>query len=235
MQMIHNIINSDFAIDISIEGFILILCTTLVCGILLSALYIRHHKKEIMTRGIATALVIVPMATAVVITMVGRNIATGLGLSGIFVLVRFRSGPVEPKELSYLFASICSGVLTGCGYVIYSIIFTGLILLVIHVLERSGWGEEPADRMILKIWVPESLDFQDVFNPVLDKYTSNYKLLMIRTTDFGSLCELRYRISMKEESRQKEFLDEIRTLNGNMNVVLVVAPTIVDRGSRQVL
>jgi len=235
MQLIHSIINSDFAIDITITGFVLILCTTLVCGILFSALYIYNRRKDILTKGFAMALVVVPIATAVVITMVGRNIATGLGLSGIFVLVRFRSGPVEPRDLSYLFASICSGVLVGCGYVLYGLIYTVLVLVVIYVLEHTGWGEEEADSMILKIWVPESLNFQDVFTPVLEKYTDRFRLLMVRTTDFGSMCELRYRIIPKADMKQKEFLDEIRTRNGNMNVVLIVAPNIVERGSKQVL
>ena len=217
------------------SGFILILCSTLVCGILFSALYVYNRRKDMATKGFAMALVVVPIATAVVITMVGRNIATGLGLSGIFVLVRFRSGPVEPRDLSYLFASICSGVLVGCGYVLYGMVYTGLVLVVILILEHTGWGEESGDSMILKIWVPESLNFQNVFDPVLETYTQSYRLLMIRTTDFGSMCELRYRILLKDGSSQKEFLDEIRTKNGNMNVVLVVAPNIVERGSKQVL
>ena len=235
MDVLQSILHSDFAMDITLKGFLLILCSTLVCGIMFSAMYIFIRRKDIATRGFALALVIVPMATAVVITMVGRNIATGLGMSGIFVLVRFRSGPVEIKELSYLFSSICSGVLIGSGYVVYGLIFTIVVLIVIYVLTNSGWGEEPADSMILKIWVPESLNYQDAFTAVLKKYTSKYRLLMIRTTDFGSMCELRYRITPVAKLNQKEFLDEIRTKNGNMNVVLIVAPAIVDRESKQVL
>ena len=114
MNLFHSITNADFAVDISLTGFLLILCSTLVCGLVFSCIYVYNRRKDLITKGFAMALVIVPMATAVVITMVGRNIATGLGLSGIFVLVRFRSGPIEPKDLSYLFASICSGVLIGC-------------------------------------------------------------------------------------------------------------------------
>ena len=235
MQLIHSIINSDFAVDITVTGFILILCATLVCGILFSGLYVYNRRKDVLTKGFAMALVVVPIATTVVITMVGRNIAAGLGLSGIFVLVRFRSGPVQPRDLSYLFASICSGVLVGCGYVLYGLIYTALVLIVIFVLEQTGWGEEEADSMILKIWVPESLNFQDLFTPVLEKYTERFRLLMVRTTDFGSMCELRYRILPKVDMKQKEFIDEIRSKNGNMNVVLIIAPNIVESGSKQVL
>lgn len=233
--MIQKIFDSDFALDVTLPGFLLIIFSSLCCGIAFSILYTFHRRYKAVTGDLAIALVIVPAATAVVITMVGRNIATGLGLSGIFVLVRFRSGPVETDDLAYLFSSICCGVLAGCGYVLYAVIFAVVLLLVLHILESVRWGDAYADSMLLKIWVPENLDFQGVFEPVLDKHTKSYKLLMVRTTDFGSMCELRYRIKAKEDMDQKAFLDEIRTRNGNMNVVLIVAPTIVERSSKQVI
>lgn len=234
-SVLSRILDSDIALDVTLTGFLFIIFTSLLCGLCFSALYIHNRRKEIAEKGLGLALVIVPVATAVVITMVGRNIATGLGLSGIFVLVRFRSGPIQTKDLAYLFVSICSGVLSGSGYVAYSLIFTVILLFVLFILESSNWGDSHADSMILKIWVPENLDFQGAFEPVLKKYTESYRLLMVKTTDFGSMCELRYRIIPKGKLKQKKLIDEIRTRNGNMNVVLIVAPSIVERGNKQVI
>ena len=232
---LSRILDTDIALDVTLTGFLLIVFSSILCGLCFSALYIYNRRKDIAATGLALSLVIVPVATAVVITMVGRNIATGLGLSGIFVLVRFRSGPVQTRDLAYLFLSICCGVLTGCGYVVYGIIFALIMLPVLYILETARWGEAQADSMILRIWVPENLDFQGVFDKPLKKYTENYKLLMVRTTDFGSMCELRYRIVPRERMDQKKLIDAIRTRNGNMNVMLIVAPTIVERGSKQVI
>ena len=234
-SFLGRILDSDIALDITLTGFLLIVFSSLCCGIVFSLLYIFNRRNEVEAGGLAIALVIVPVAVAVVIAMVGRNIATGLGLSGIFVLIRFRSGPVPTKDLSYLFTAICCGVLNGCGYVAYGLIFGAIMIVVLYLLEGAGWGNANADSMVLKVWVPENLDFQGVFDPVLKKYTKRFKLLMVRTTDFGSMCELRYRIRPKKGMKQKQFLDEIRERNGNMNVVLIVAPTIVDRGSKQVI
>ena len=232
---IASLFDADIAVNVTMVGFLLVLCTSIVCGLLLGGIYIFNKRNEIILGNMAIVMVIVPVAAAVVVMMVGRNIAAGLGLSGIFVLVRFRSGPVETKDLGYLFVSICSGVLCGCGYVAYAIIFTVIISLVITVLEMSGWGKMPGNPMLLKIWVPESLDFQGAFEPVLQKYCEEYRLLMVRTTDFGSNCELRYRLTPKAKMNQKALLDDIRVRNGNMNVVLIVAPQIVERSSKQVL
>ena len=235
MSGLTTLLGADLALNITPIGFALILGTAILGGLLFSALYIHTHQDDLVPNGLPLTLVIVPIAAAIVILLVGRNIATALGLGGIFVLVRFRSGPVETRDLSYLFAAICNGVLSGCGYVGYSVVFTLVMCVLIYLLESAGWGQPVGDTMLLKVWVPENLDFQGVFEPVLSSYTRSYKLLMVRTTDFGSLCELRYKLVPKAKMDQKALLDEIRTRNGNMNVVLVVAPTIVERRSKQVL
>lgn len=235
MELFSSILNADIAYNVTFTGFLLIICAAIVCGIALSGTYLYHRRYEMATNGMAFIMVLVPVAAAIVILMVGRNIAAGLGLSGLFVLVRFRSGPIEIRDLAYLFTAICSGILNGSGYVAYGVIFTVIMVLLIFVLEKARWGNQYGDAMLLKIWIPESLNYQGVFEEVLEKYTDFYKLLMVRTTDFGSNCELRYRILAKKDVDQKEMIDEIRSRNGNMNVVLVVAPQIVEKSGKQVL
>lgn len=230
-----NVFDADIAAGIAPAGFMMILFASILCGLLFSALYIFNRREEVAPSGLPLAMVVVPVAAAIVILLVGRNIATALGLGGIFVLVRFRSGPVETKDLSYLFASICCGVLCGCGYVAYCLLFTVVMCILIFILEAVKWGVPEGDPMLLKIWVPETLDFQGAFDEVLKAHTKSYTLLMVRTTDFGSLCELRYKLLPKKNMDQKALLDDIRTRNGNMNVMLIVAPAIVERKSKQVL
>ena len=234
-MLLMPILETNIAANVTTAGFFLILFSSIVTGILFSALYIFNRRYQTMTPGLALAIVLVPVAVSIVVLMVGRNIATGLGLSGIFVLIRFRSGPVETKDLAYLFVSICCGVVNGVGYVGYALIFALVMLLVISVLEMANWGGSHDEEMLLKIWVPETLNFQGEFDAVLKKHCKGFKLLMIRTTDFGSMCELRYRIRPKKGMDQKKMIDDIRVKNGNMNVVLVVAPAIVERSSKQVL
>ncbi len=229
------ILDTNIAANVTTAGFFLILFSSIVTGILFSGLYVFNRRNQAMTPGLALAIVLVPVAVSIVVLMVGRNIATGLGLSGIFVLVRFRSGPVETKDLAYLFVSICCGVINGVGYVGYALLFALIMLLVIFVLEMANWGGSQDEDMLLKIWVPETLNFQGEFDNVLKKHCKGSKLLMVRTTDFGSMCELRYRIRPRNGMDQKKLIDDIRVKNGNMNVVLIVAPSIVERSSKQVL
>ncbi|CDF01102.1 putative uncharacterized protein [Ruminococcus sp. CAG:624] len=76
--------------------------------------------------------------------------------------------------------------------------------------------------MTLKITIPENLDYKGVFDPVLQRYTNFYKLRRVKTTNFGTLFELIYSIDVKDTVNQKQFIDELRSLNGNLNINLVL-------------
>ena len=76
--------------------------------------------------------------------------------------------------------------------------------------------------MTLKISIPENLNYVGLFDKTLDKYTSAWRLKRVKTTEFGTLFELIYSIEINNSANQKDFIDELRTLNGNLNVTLVL-------------
>lgn len=75
--------------------------------------------------------------------------------------------------------------------------------------------------MTLKITIPENLDYKGTFDGVLKKYTSYYKLRRVKTSNFGTLFELIYSVDVYEDMNTKKFIDELRALNGNLNINLV--------------
>ena len=70
----------------------------------------------------------------------------------------------------------------------------------------------------MKITIPESLDYTGMFEDLFDRYTCSHELLSVRTTDMGSLFKLHYRIVLKDVSKEKEFMDELRCRNGNLEI-----------------
>ena len=72
----------------------------------------------------------------------------------------------------------------------------------------------------LKITIPENLDYNDLFDDLFKKYTSSWELVRVRTTNMGTLYELCYDVVLKDETKTKAFMDEIRCRNGNLNITL---------------
>lgn len=76
--------------------------------------------------------------------------------------------------------------------------------------------------MTLKISIPEDLNYLGLFDSVLDKYCTSWNLQRVKTTEFGSLFDLVFNVEVSNLADQKKFLDELRTLNGNLNITLVL-------------
>ena len=77
----------------------------------------------------------------------------------------------------------------------------------------------------LKITVPEDLNFGEVFDDILRKYTLSYNIKRLKTADLGSVYELTYGVVVKDGINEKSFIDELRVRNGNMNIALIMDAT----------
>ena len=106
------------------------------------------------------------------------------------------------------------------GLALLPAIVAAVILLVFVVLSVTGFGTRDAHRKQLRITIPENLNYMVVFDDIFDKYLSENVLRKVKTTNMGTMFELTYECRMKDESEQKQFIDELRVRNGNLNITM---------------
>ena len=213
--------NTNSALDLS--KVLIIITSSLIFGILVSLLYQFINKGNTYAKSYLLTMVMLPAIIAVVIMLIGDNVARAFSLAGAFTLVRYRSIPGDPGDLCYLFLSLAIGLACGLGYIGYGFIFFILLSVFLIALKYLKFGENKPTHMTLKITVPESLNFNGSFDNYLNKYTSSWKLCRIKTADFGSVYELVYTVDINKNTDQKKFIDDLRTLNGNLNITLVLS------------
>ena len=110
------------------------------------------------------------------------------------------------------------------GLALLPAIVAAVILLVFVVLSVTGFGTRDAHRKQLRITIPENLNYMAVFDDIFDKYLSENVLRKVKTTNMGTMFELTYECRMKYESEQKQFIDELRVRNGNLNITMGMMP-----------
>ena len=111
------------------------------------------------------------------------------------------------------------GLATGMGYVVLAAIFFVVIAAVMLLLTALNFGRQNESERVLKITIPENLDYEGLFDDLFDKYTKSHTLIKVRTSNLGTLYELHYRIALKSKQVPKSFIDDIRCRNGNLNIV----------------
>lgn len=110
------------------------------------------------------------------------------------------------------------------GLALLPAIVAAVILLVFVVLSVTGFGTRDAHRKQLRITIPENLNYMVVFDDIFDKYLSENVLRKVKTTNMGTMFELTYECRMKDECEQKQFIDELRVRNGNLNITMGMMP-----------
>ncbi len=216
-KIFQSVYNSSEALSVS--AFLIVIGSALVLGALHALLYGFNNRSS---KSFAVTLATLPAIVSVVILMVSGSIGAGVAVAGTFSLVRFRSAPGSAKEIAAVFTSMALGLACGMGYPGFAFLF-GLILALADTLyAHSSFGEIRGGSLhkTLLITVPESLEYNGVFDDIFSEYTREARLVRVKTTNLGSLNRLSYELTLKRPGCEKAMIDELRCRNGNLEISL---------------
>ncbi len=208
-------LNSILSDGITLTSFLICFAVSLVLGV--GVTYVSMFRSK-CTQSFALTLAILPAAVQMVIMLVNGNIGAGVAVAGAFGLVRFRSAPGTAKEIAAIFIAMTIGLACGMGYVALAAVFFVVIAAVMLALTAVRFGERDADARIVKITIPENLDYDGLFDDIFSEYTVSNSLERVKTTGMGTLYELSYRIVPKSGELPKKFFDDLRCRNGNLTI-----------------
>lgn len=213
----QGIFNNNATSSINVGQFLLCIAIALVIGLFLAFVYTRKGRS---TQSFVLTLSLLPAIVCVVIMMVNGNVGAGVAVAGAFSLVRFRSVPGTARDIGTLFLAMSAGLICGMGFLGYAVLFTlvlGIAMLILGKINFTGNKKPILDKM-LRITIPEDLDYCGVFDEILAKYTSRHELISVKTTNMGSLFKLTYEISIINPAEEKDFIDALRCRNGNLEI-----------------
>ncbi|MFE6074690.1 DUF4956 domain-containing protein [Paenibacillus sp. NPDC057886] len=199
----------------------------IIMGAIISLTYMKTNQST-YSQSFTLTMVVLPVIVAIIILLIGSNIARAFSLAGAFSIIRFRSAPGDPKDIAYVLFTMASGLACGVGAFGYAVLFTIILCVLMFVLSRFNFGAKKSQQKTLKVTIPENLSYEEALDEVFHKFNVVHELKKIRTTELGSLYELVYNVTIHESVNQKEFLDMIRTRNGNLDISLTMSPTTTE-------
>lgn len=203
--------------SLSITTVLLCLSVSIILGLIIAFTHIKTGK---YTKNFVITLTILPALVQVVMMMVNGNLGTSVAVLGAFSLVRFRSIPGNSKEITSIFLAMAIGLSVGMGHILFAIIVTIIVCLVLVILSITKFGEKREVVKILKITIPENLDYTGVFDDIFNQFTKQIILEQVKTTNMGSMFELKYSVKLLNDVNEKEFIDSLRCRNGNLTISL---------------
>lgn len=205
------------AIGLNIESALIAAAVALGLGIVIA---VTHMITTRTNKSFLVTLATLPLLVMAVMIMINGNLGTSIAILGAFSLIRFRSIQGSAKELLSIFFAMTVGLACGMGHVLFGSVITAIAVVAICFLSWTNFLEPNRCRRVLKVVIPEDLDYDEVFSEVFKRYTRHAELVRMKTVNMGSLYKLTYDITLKHGVKEKAFLDEIRVKNCNLKVLL---------------
>lgn len=210
-----NIFDNIFFEGLNVSTYLISAAIALLCGALVAFV---SSFRSYCTNSFRVTLVLLPFAVQTVMLMVNGSIGMGIAVAGAFSLVRFRSLPAKARDIISIFVAMTAGLACAAGYIGIAVLFTVvsgvLFVLLSNIKIKSDKAQE------LRITIPENINFVGAFDDLFEKYTVRNELLSVKSANMGSLYKLTYRIQMKNDGDVREFIDELRVRNGNLEIAL---------------
>ncbi len=209
-----------------IEGKGLIFLTCLGFGFALGIIQaILYTIKNRYSKSFIITLILLPSSVSLIIMlllMINVDLGIALAVGGVFGLVRFRSLPGTGKEIISVLIAMVTGFAIGCGFYEYATVFSiisSIIILILNVTNIFEYNTKKVNK-ILRIMIPEDLNYTLVFEDVFNEYTLSHKQKSVKTTNMGSMFKITYTIVLKDANLEKKFIDELRCRNGNLEIMI---------------
>lgn len=211
--MLMNILSS----GVNTSSVLILVGVSIILGLIIA---LTHKATSRYNKNFLITITMLPLLVMSIIMVVNGNLGMSVAVAGTFSLVRFRSVPGTSKEILAVFFAMAVGLGLGAGYVVLASIVTVIGSLLLVLFDKITIFDKNANEKYLRIMIPENLDYTDVFDEILKKYTNKYSIMQVKTTNLGSMFELKYLVNLKNNINEKEFIDELRVKNGNLKINL---------------
>ena len=209
----------DIFTDTAVDPAMMMLAigVSLLLGLVIAKVY---QFKTVYSKSFVMSLALLPTLIAIVIFLVNGSLGAGVAVMGAFSLIRFRSAPGGAKELVSIFLVMTIGIAIGMGYLVFATVFTLIMSLAMLLLEVVNFGQMKHSMRQLTIVIPESLDYESIFDDIFNKAANHVELANVKTSDMGSLFKIKYIIQLNCRMNEKELIDALRTRNGNLEIAI---------------
>ncbi len=211
----------DLTGEFSVLDVVIVMVLSFVLSAFIGWIYKQTHRGTSYTQSFVFTLVINGMVVALVMMIVGSNIARAFSLIGALSIIRFRNAVKETRDVGFIFFSMAVGMAVGTKFYFLAVVAAVVISLMILLMTRFNWFARELASQILRVQVPNGTPFDKLFDTPFLKYTTSSELISVDSVHSGMLTELTYSIGMKKSSQIQEFLTEIKNLNGNNKVTLI--------------
>ncbi|MCC5937672.1 MAG: DUF4956 domain-containing protein [Lunatimonas sp.] len=211
-----------FTFSLTVREAIANILIAFVCGIAIAILYRITYRGVSYSSSFTNSIIMLTMITALVIMVIGNNVARAFGLVGAMSIIRFRTAVKESQDIMFIFFALGIGLSAGVGLYAVTLASTVLIGAAIFITSKLNYASPPKREFLLQILYLDEVIGENPFQTTLKKYCSKNKLVNLKAVeeDVGSAIEASFYIRLKSEELGPAMVSDLKALGGVSNVNL---------------
>jgi len=179
------------------------------------------HRNVSYSQSYVQTLVILGMLIALIMLVVGSNIARAFALVGALSVVRFRNAIKETRDVGFIFLVMGIGMAVGTRFYTLGIVAAVAISLIIVVMYRFNWFALDVQRQVVKVQVPPDGDYTAGIQDVLIRFTTEFELVSMESIRGGALTEIMYSVRLKKGNEPGELIAALSERTSGQKVTVL--------------
>jgi len=199
-----------------------------VLGFFIAAIYRFTYQGYAYSASFVNTLILISMVTAVVIMVIGNNLARAFGLVGAMSIIRFRTAVKDTKDIAFVFFALAAGLATGAGNHMVGITGCIMVGVVVLFLYLFSFGIHHHKELLLRFWVEPVEDENPPYLKVFEKYLKSHRLINMRSAKLGQFLEVSFNVKFKDDANHQKMIKELNVIEGIERISLIVGETTDD-------
>lgn len=183
--------------------------------------YKHTHRGLSYSTSFVHTIVIMAVTVAVIMLVIGSNLARAFALVGALSVIRFRSAVKDPRDIAFIFMAMAMGMAVGTRFYGVGLVFTLFACPMVWFLQRFEIGSLRTSEMLLKLHLKADQEPEELFAEAFSEHLREHTLLSLETIRDGDLLEVVYSIELRGKADAGELVERLRALNGDRRVVLL--------------
>lgn len=221
-------LESLFNVSFSQQGGISMVTVTVsiilsfILSLAIAWIYKRNHDGLSYSKTFTATLVLMSVLIAVVMLVVGNNVAKAFTLLGAFTIIRFRTPLKDPKDMAFVFWALVTGMAVGTGSYGVAVISTALIAIIVFVLNKFKFGSMKRYDHLLTFILDTRLNKSDAYKYIFDKYLKESNMINVVARD-SNIMDFTFSIRLFKMAEETEFINELKSVVGISNINLIAS------------
>ncbi|MCB9341110.1 MAG: DUF4956 domain-containing protein [Lewinellaceae bacterium] len=196
----------------SIFDFAANMFVALFCGLVIAAVYRHTYRGSNYSVSFAQSLVLLCLITAVVILVIGNNLARAFGLVGAMSIIRFRTAVSDVKDIVFIFFSLTIGMAAGVGLNWIAALSTFFICLIVFLLNTTGFAAPDRLRHLLQVSYYDEGGAAKTLQSLLGKYCRKVEIMSVQQPTGEVPVQAQYHLQLRRSIKEDDLLRALRSL-----------------------